>query len=70
MLFRSKDLGLTDSNGSINYKLNFCEPDREKLLTTLNNNHNNISQTARELGLSRQSLYRRMDKYDIPRDSN
>jgi len=45
------------------------EPDKEMLLFALQQNKHNISQTARQLGLSRQSLYRRMDKYAIPRES-
>ena len=44
------------------------EPDKQSLINALQHNKNNISQTARELGLSRQSLYRRMDKFAIPRD--
>jgi len=67
---RIEDLGLVEINTLVEKKPNFSEPDRNKLLDTLNKNHNNISQTARELGLSRQSLYRRMDKFNIPRDSN
>jgi transcriptional regulator of acetoin/glycerol metabolism len=34
----------------------------EKILTK---NNNNISKTAEELGLSRASLYRRLEKYNI-----
>jgi PAS domain S-box-containing protein len=33
----------------------------------LDRHHGNIQQTARALGLSRQALYRRMDKHGIPR---
>ena len=43
------------------------EPDKQELLSALQNNKFNISQTAKQLGLSRQSLYRRMDKFGIPR---
>ncbi|WP_444997636.1 sigma-54-dependent transcriptional regulator [Aliikangiella sp. IMCC44359] len=41
------------------------EPDKETLTQILQANRNNISQTAKQLGLSRQSLYRRMNKYGI-----
>ena len=41
------------------------EPDKQMLIETLAKNKHNISQTAKQLGLSRQSLYRRLDKYDI-----
>jgi len=43
------------------------EPDKAQLILALQQNKNNISQTAKQLGLSRQSLYRRMDKYEIPK---
>ncbi|MBB3063150.1 sigma-54-dependent transcriptional regulator [Microbulbifer rhizosphaerae] len=45
--------------------INF-EPSRELLEQTLASCNGVISQTARELGLSRQALYRRLDKYGIP----
>ena len=47
--------------------INKHEPDKAELLNALESNKNNISQTAKQLGLSRQSLYRRMEKFDIPR---
>ncbi len=43
------------------------EPAKNDILAALEANKHNISQTANQLGLSRQSLYRRMDKYAIPR---
>ncbi|WP_043317545.1 sigma-54 dependent transcriptional regulator [Microbulbifer sp. HZ11] len=42
------------------------EPSRELLEQTLTNCNGIIAQAARELGLSRQALYRRLDKYGIP----
>ena len=45
--------------------LNF-EPSRELLEQTLASCDGIIAQAARELGLSRQALYRRLDKYGIP----
>ena len=45
------------------------EPDKQALIAALEGNKHNISQAAKQLGLSRQSLYRRMDKYGIPKDS-
>lgn len=65
-----KDLGLPVPTISLVEKLQTTEPNREQLTATLAKNKYNISQTARELGLSRQSLYRRMDKYGVPRDAN
>jgi len=34
----------------------------------LSTHHGVIAQTATALGLSRQALYRRMDRYGIPRE--
>ncbi|UHQ54706.1 sigma-54-dependent transcriptional regulator [Microbulbifer sp. YPW16] len=42
------------------------EPSRELLEQTLASCNGVIAQAARELGLSRQALYRRLDKYGIP----
>ena len=43
------------------------EPDKAMLVQVLESNRHNISQAAKQLGMSRQSLYRRMDKYGIPK---
>ncbi|TQV85034.1 sigma-54-dependent transcriptional regulator [Aliikangiella coralliicola] len=43
------------------------EPDKAMIIQALAENKNNISQAAKQLGLSRQSLYRRMDKFSIPK---
>jgi len=42
------------------------ETEKKRISEVLNANDNNISRTARELGISRASLYRRLDKYNIP----
>ena len=44
------------------------EPDRAAIEEALARAHGVIAQAAAELGLSRQALYRRMDKLGIPRD--
>ncbi|HEY0333238.1 MAG TPA: sigma-54 dependent transcriptional regulator [Stenotrophomonas sp.] len=44
------------------------EPDRVRIEAALERAHGVIAQAASELGLSRQALYRRMDRYGIPRD--
>jgi len=44
------------------------DPDRSRIEAALAHNHGIIAQTAAELGLSRQALYRRMDRYGIPRE--
>jgi DNA-binding NtrC family response regulator len=43
------------------------EPDRERIEQILQQAGGNISHAAGELGLSRQALYRRMDRFGIPR---
>ena len=43
------------------------EPDRARIEMALQRAHGVIAQAAAELGLSRQALYRRMDRLDIPR---
>ncbi|HCV97657.1 MAG TPA: sigma-54-dependent Fis family transcriptional regulator, partial [Stenotrophomonas sp.] len=45
-----------------------ADPDRHNIEAALARNHGIIAQTAAELGLSRQALYRRMDRYGIPRE--
>jgi len=64
-----KDLGLPEKEFITPRNTTVIEPDKEELLQTLQANRHNISQTAKQLGLSRQSLYRRMDKFSIPRDT-
>lgn len=41
------------------------EPSREMITAALRDNHGVIAHAARQLGLSRQALYRRMEQYDI-----
>ena len=43
------------------------EPDQRRIEQALHNAGGVISQAASELGLSRQALYRRMDRFGIPR---
>ncbi len=64
----STDLGLPLSAPTSISRAMVEEPDKTDLLQALSDNRYNISQTAKQLGLSRQSLYRRMDKYAIPRE--
>ncbi|WP_430980696.1 sigma-54-dependent transcriptional regulator [Stenotrophomonas terrae] len=44
------------------------EPDRAHIVTALERAGGVIAQAAAELGLSRQALYRRMDRHGIPRE--
>jgi len=45
------------------------EPDRERIEQALARAHGVIAQAAADLGMSRQALYRRMDRYGIPREA-
>ena len=45
-----------------------AEPDRERIVAVLGRANGVIAQAAAELGMSRQALYRRMDRYGIPRE--
>ncbi len=44
------------------------EPDRARIVSALGRAGGVIAQAAAELGLSRQALYRRMDRHGIPRE--
>jgi transcriptional regulator of acetoin/glycerol metabolism len=44
------------------------EPDRERIIAALSHAGGVIAQAAAELGMSRQALYRRMDRHGIPRE--
>ena len=47
---------------------NPVDPDRQRIEAALASSHGIIAQAAAELGLSRQALYRRMDRFGIPRE--
>ncbi|WP_045738001.1 sigma-54 dependent transcriptional regulator [Xanthomonas sp. MUS 060] len=47
---------------------NADEPDRERIVAVLERAHGVIAQAAAELGMSRQALYRRMERHGIPRE--
>lgn len=63
------DLGLPvgQGAGALPPVDNELEPDREQIVSALARASGSVSQTAAELGLSRQALYRRMDKLGIAR---
>ncbi|MFC6634752.1 sigma-54-dependent transcriptional regulator [Microbulbifer taiwanensis] len=58
-------LALPAQQATDRVEVNF-EPSRELLEQTLAGCNGVITQAARELGMSRQALYRRLDKYGIP----
>ena len=61
----ARDLGLVAVRGGNGRIAPDAEPDREMVEAALKNARGVISQAASELGLSRQALYRRMDKLGV-----
>jgi len=61
----ARDLGLANVRAGNGRIAPDAEPDREMIESALKNARGVISQAASELGLSRQALYRRMDKLGI-----
>ena len=61
------DLALPRHHTSVPSTGNSDEPDKARILQVLERTGGVISQAAAELGLSRQALYRRMDRHGIPR---
>jgi DNA-binding NtrC family response regulator len=47
---------------------NLDEPSREAVLSALQSAQGVVARAAQQLGLSRQALYRRMDRYGLPRE--
>jgi DNA-binding NtrC family response regulator len=64
-LITADDLGLAAVRNGNGRPAQAPEPDRAMIETALTNARGVISQAAAELGLSRQALYRRMDKLGI-----
>ena len=61
---RAQDLGLEERPSPTN-RTSFEEPDRETILAALTEFNGVISRAANALGLSRQALYRRMERLNI-----
>jgi transcriptional regulator with PAS, ATPase and Fis domain len=64
---RPKDIKLeTQAETHINHSsLNLEEIEKNTILKALRKHHYNLSATARELGLGRTTLYRKMNKYEL-----
>lgn len=59
------DLGIAfTENDAVSNRV-MVEPSREMIEEALRQNHGVVARAARQLGLSRQALYRRMEQYDI-----
>ena len=63
------DLGLTLSP-SLGSARNLDEPNRDTVVAALANADGVVARAAQSLGLSRQALYRRMERYGLPRDTS
>ena len=61
----ARDLGLAPVRASGGRIASFAEPDRDMIEAALAGARGVISQAAAELGLSRQALYRRMEKLGV-----
>lgn len=61
----SKDIKLETENNNLQEKLDLIE--KESIITALNNNMWNVSKTAKQLEITRQSLIYRMKKLEIER---
>ncbi len=66
---RAGALGLEDDSRAGSAAPEPREAGRAAIVAALDRHGGTVARAARELGLSRQALYRRMDKYGIPRDS-
>lgn len=47
-----------------------ADSDRAAVIKVLENNHNQITASARELGISRATMYRLLKKYDLHPNKN
>ena len=45
--------------------MNLDEIEKNAILTVLERNRGNVSQSAKELGITRAALYRRLQKYEL-----
>lgn len=62
------DLGLAAAPVAQASMRNLDEPSRESVLAALSSADGVVARAAHSLGLSRQALYRRMERYGLPRD--
>ncbi|WP_185234066.1 sigma-54-dependent transcriptional regulator [Teredinibacter franksiae] len=70
LLSEGRDISFDDFGLMLNLLSNkthkiSLEPDKNTIVMALEQNSGNISQAARQLGLTRQALYRRLEKYGI-----
>ena len=56
---------IDENSDNINHDLNLARLEKSTITTALKKHRYNISHSAKELGLTRAALYRRMEKYDL-----
>ncbi len=55
----------TTTTSSITKSLNLDDIEKNAILTVLEKNKGNVSKSAKELGITRAALYRRLEKYEL-----
>jgi transcriptional regulator with PAS, ATPase and Fis domain len=63
LIFSPIESALADDNEPAEMKLSTIE--KNTILKVIEKNNGNITKAAKELGLTRTALYRRLSKYDI-----
>ena len=60
----SSDYGLQKS-GKKEDNLNLAEMEKQYILRALNKNKGNVTKAAKDLGIARTAVYRRLEKYGL-----
>jgi transcriptional regulator with PAS, ATPase and Fis domain len=63
LIFSPIESAMADDNEPVEMKLSTIE--KNTILKVIEKNNGNITKAAKELGLTRTALYRRLSKYDI-----
>jgi transcriptional regulator of acetoin/glycerol metabolism len=63
LIFSTIESALASDNEPVEMKLSTIE--KNTILKVIEKNNGNITKAAKELGLTRTALYRRLSKYDI-----
>lgn len=56
---------VTEPNENVNPEMNLGKVEKNTIIKVIDKHNGNISKAAKELGLTRTALYRRLNKYDI-----
>lgn len=63
--FESLSGSSLSGKGKSSYELNLEEIEKQTIMMALKKNKGNITQSANDLGIQRNALYRRLEKYDL-----